>query len=86
MKEWSNGTILVCQKPNGSIGFIAGSRGDYGVKVGDSHDCHHDQTFARMGSWMVINVINYETVDGLVNSKAEVPVALTQKGTIAVFK
>lgn len=86
MKEWSEGTILVCQKPNGSVGFIAGSSGSYGVKVGDSHDCHHDQTGARMGTWMITNVINYKTVDGLVNSKAEVPFVMTLKGTIHVFK
>jgi hypothetical protein len=86
MKEWNHGTILVCEKPNGSIGFIAGSQGDYGVKVGDSHACHHDQTLAKMGTWMVTNVIEYETVDSLTNSKGVLPFVATQKGTIAVFK
>jgi len=85
MKEWEKGTILVCEKPNGSVGFIAGSQGHY-CDIGTRHKCHHDQTLANLGMWEVKNIINYETIDGLLNSTATIPVALTQKGTIAVFK
>ena len=87
-KEWATGTVLVMEKPNGSIGFIAGSAGDYGVKIGSTFDCYHDQTGARMGYWKVLDQIKYKMVDGefTVTESLSAKFALNTKGTIAVFK
>jgi hypothetical protein len=85
-KEWLNGTIVVCEKPNGSIGFIAGSQANYGV-IGQSYDCHDDQTFAKKGSWKIIDEINYSTDNDKVthfNLKSNFDKA--KKATIHVFK
>lgn len=85
-KEWSSGTVIVAKKPNGSLQFIAGSQGDYGVNIGGRHEAHHDQTMARFGALEIVNILNYKTVDGALEVSSPVPFALETKAAIAVFK
>lgn len=88
IQNWDNGTVIVCEKPNGQLGFIAGCSGEYGVKVGQTVECIHDQTRARMGYWKVLNQVAYEDVGGVFTVKGALldNVNLEAKGTIAVFK
>jgi hypothetical protein len=87
MNFWEDGTIVVCRKPNGNIGFIAGSGGSY-AKIGSGHKCHHDQSWANLGYWEILAEVTYKKVDGeiemsVVGSIAEV---VGKKATIHVFK
>lgn len=61
---WNEGTVVVCRKPNGQFHFIAGASGSYS-KLGRLQSVHHDQTFASMGDWEVVNEVNYKMVDGV---------------------
>lgn len=86
-RYWKQGTIVVCEKPNGQFGFIAGSSGKYG-EVGDFLDCVHDQTGAKIGRWKIINEIYYRT-DAETNDVHMTGVLGTGtvvKATVHVFK
>lgn len=85
-REWSSGSVMVCEKPNGSLGFIAGCGGDYGVKIGESVDCQHDQTQRSMGRWTLKNILNYSSIDGAIAIESPIPFDQSTKATIAVFK
>lgn len=88
-REWGSGTVVVCLKPNGQFHFIAGSSGDY-AKIGTIQDVHHDQTFARIGTWKVVNEIHYKLVDKTLELKFAVPpvdkVTHVAKAGLHVFK
>ena len=87
MQEWGEGSILVCKKPNGNFGFIAGAYGDY-AKVGTGHMCHHDQTWAKLGYWEIVAQVKYKKVDGEIEMSVEGSIAevVGKKATIHVFK
>lgn len=84
---WDDGTVLVCKKErNGQICFIHGASGDYGVKIGDVHMCHHDQTGAFKGDYIIVNILNWKKVDGKVVITSQVPFDESTKASLAVFK
>jgi hypothetical protein len=85
MKEWDSGTIVVCKKPNGHFGFIAGGYGDY-AKIGSSQMCHHDQTCAKLGYWEIVAQVKYKKVDGVTVTEVEGSIEGVKKATIHVFK
>ena len=88
--QWTDGTVVVCRKPNGQLHFIAGSQGSYS-KIGERRRCVHDQTGAEFGTWEVINEVSWVHLpDGRVEWTAVEPSspssALTLKAAMAVFK
>lgn len=85
MQEWNDGTIVVCRKPNGQIGFIAGGSGSY-AKVGSGHMCHHDQTWAKLGYWEILAEVTYKRVDGELKIDVVGSIEGVKKATIHVFK
>ena len=61
--QWEAGTVVVCSKENGHFHFIYdGAHGN--SEIGATHDFHHDQTGAHMGSWVIVNELTYKKVDG----------------------
>jgi len=85
-KEWGCGTVLVCEKQNGSLQFIGSSAGDLGYTIGQSHRAHHDQTGRDMGYLKVVNVVSYKTVNGKVEYTSLVDFKQDTKAAFAVFK
>lgn len=83
---WDNGTVLVCQNNEGRICFIHGSQGDYGVKIGEGHMCHHDQTGYCKGLYVIKNILQWKKVDGKVVIESELPFDPNTKASLAVFK
>jgi hypothetical protein len=61
-KQWKDGTVVIYEKPNGKIHFVAGSAGNYS-DIGKQYTMAHDQTGASFGSWKVINQCKYQTKD-----------------------
>lgn len=92
---WENGSVVVCKKPNGQFHWIAGSKSKSGpmslyAEIGAFVNVYHDQTFARIGRWEVVNQFDYE-LDGE-NLKIEhavkpvIGVNMVQKAGLHVFK
>lgn len=89
-REWAEGTVVVCRKPNGQLHFIAGASGHY-ADVGRRVHAYHDQTGAQFaGPWEVINEVVYKTVDGVAQFTPLAPFDETlnvgTKAALAVFK
>jgi len=82
---WNDGTVLVCKK-EGRLAFIHGASGDYGVKIGDVHMCHHDQTGAFKGDYEILNILHWKKVDGKVVITSQLPFDESTKASLAVFK
>jgi hypothetical protein len=85
MNFWNKGTVVVCKKANGGIGFIAGGSGNY-AKIGDFHECHHDQTWRKMGEWEIIAQVKYQTVNGEIVMDVEGSIDGIKKASLHVFK
>ena len=87
--EWPTGTVVVCKKPNGRLHFVAGCSGSY-FPVGSHQRFSHDQTGADFGKWLVVNEVQYKTVDGQVQWDPVVPfdnqINPSTIAAIAVFK
>lgn len=84
---WNEGTVLVCHNPEGRICFIHGSAGDYGVKIGERHRCHHDQTGVDKGLYQIINILQWtKDSTGNVVITSELPYDPNTKASLAVFK
>lgn len=84
---WKDGTVLVCKKDDrAGFSFIHGCSGDYGVKIGDFHRAHHDQTGADKGFYQIVNILHWKLVDGKVVIEAQVPFDESTKASLAVFK
>lgn len=84
---WNDGTVLVCsQGLKGSLKFIHGSQGDYGVKIGDIHECHHDQTGASKGLYRIENILHWKKVGDEVVIESVLPHDRNMKASLAVFK
>ncbi len=85
-KEWGTGTVVVCEKKNGSLQFIGSCAGDVGYAIGESYSAHHDQTGRDMGYLKVVNVVSYKTVNGKVEYTSLVDFKQNTKAAFAVFK
>lgn len=83
---WDDGTVLVCRNDQNRICFIHGCQGDYGVKIGDRNDCHHDQTGANKGSYLIVNILNWKKVGNDVVIESVLPFDRQTKASLAVFK
>ncbi len=89
-REWNEGTVVVCRKPNGQLHFVAGASGSYS-EIGKFVEAYHDQTGSQFpGRWEVINEVAYKTVDGQVQFSPKIPFGETlnvgTKAALAVFK
>lgn len=84
--KWGYGTVVVCEKENGSLQFIGSCAGDVGYTIGQSHRAHHDQTGRDMGYLKVVNVVSYKTVNGKVEYTSLVDFKQDTKAVFAVFK
>lgn len=84
--EWNSGTVLVCTNEDGRICFIAGGQGDYGVKIGERHHCHHDQTGVSKGRYTIVNILNYHKDGDAVVIESVLPYDRSIKASLAVFK
>ena len=88
-REWTDGTVVVCRKPNGQLHFIAGAQGSYS-DIGKSVETYHDQTGQQFaGPWEVVNEVHYKTVDGETVWEPKVPfgdLTTATKAAMAVFK
>ena len=86
---WNDGTIVVCRQPNGQLHFIYGASGNY-YKPGDVVGFHHDQSFAHLGDWTVVNQIHFITRNGEPHFSYDVVpvlgVSLASKAGLHVFK
>ena len=87
---WGDGTVVVCEKPNGQLHFIAGSSGNY-AEIGSRHAAHHDQTGASFGYWIVKNEITYKkNADGVIEFTYKVPPVegetTAKRASMGVFK
>jgi hypothetical protein len=60
MKEWKEGTVLVCAKGSAESMLFLSSAGKMDYPLGTRHDAHHDQSWANIGPLTVINVIHYK--------------------------
>jgi hypothetical protein len=88
--QWGEGTIVVYRKENGKIHFVCGCQGEYS-SINEQHECVHDQTQARMGTWTVINEIPYRIDEkGTVHWNPKVPFTADfnedTRAPLAVFK
>ena len=90
-EQWSNGTVVVCKKPNGKLHFIAGASGSYS-EIGELQQCYHDQTGAQFaGPWEVVNEVRYKkNDDGSMDWTPKIPFDakfnISTKAALAVFK
>lgn len=84
--EWDSGTLLVCRNDQGRICFIHGAQGDYGVKVGDRHLTHHDQTLASKGMYEIVNIVHWKKASDKIDIKSVLPYDINTKASLAVFK
>lgn len=86
MAEEGKGTIVICIKPNDQLHFISGSSGNY-AKVGERVEVKHDQTLARIGTWIVMNEIHYDKSTNKMDWLSQAGKMLTsKKAAMAVFK
>lgn len=83
---WNDGTVLVCTNEQGRICFIHGASGDYGVKIGESHLCHHDQTGVSKGYYTIVNIVHWVKKGDAVLMNAERTYNRLTKASLAVFK
>lgn len=83
---WDNGTVLVCTNEQGRICFIHGAAGDYGVKIGERHLCHHDQTLANKGYYTIVNILQWKKAGDSVVIDSVLPYDRNTKASLAVFK
>jgi hypothetical protein len=86
MAEEGKGTIVICRKPNDQLHFISGCSGNY-AKVGERVETKHDQTLARIGTWVVVNEIHYDLSANKIDWLSQDDKMLTStKAAMAVFK
>jgi len=83
---WDSGTLLVCRNEQGRICFIHGSQGDYGVKIGDRHLAHHDQTLVSKGMYDIVNIVHWKKNGDNIDVDSVVPYDINTKASLAVFK
>ena len=84
--EWESGVVVVCKKPNGQLHFIVGSGNSSYAKIGTRVETIHDQTFAKFGTWEVVNEIIYSKDAESYAVPPEVGVNTVEKAAMAVFK
>ena len=85
---WKSGTVVVMEKPNGMLHFIAGASGHY-ADIGEMKACYHDQSGKLMGYWKVLDEIRYSVVNGkpVFSCSAQGNIApVNLKASLAVFK
>ena len=84
--EWESGVVVVCKKPNGSFHFICGSGGGSYAKIGTRVEAIHDQTFAKFGTWEVVNEIIYDKKQEFYAVPPVIGVNMVEKAAMGVFK
>lgn len=88
---WTEGSVVVCRKPNDQLYFIAGSCGSY-YEVGTRIYPRHDQTgsqFDRGEGWAGVNTLDYKNTDSGVEITPKDPanqIGMAEKAGMAVFK
>lgn len=83
---WDEGTVLVCTNEQGRTCFIHGSRGDYGVKIGEMILCHHDQTGTSKGHYTIQNIVTWTKVGSGVVIDSVLGFDRNTKASLAVLK
>ena len=84
---WENGTVFVCRNEDGRICFIHSCGTGYGLEVGESLQCYHDQTGTSKGFYKIANILRWKKTNNEFELlSADLPFDLNTKASLAVFK
>ena len=84
---WNDVTVYICEREarfdKKVVTFLVSCGPLSGVKVGQEHDAHHDQTLKHIGTYTVTNIVR--VVNGEVASKSN-DLHLDTRRAVSVFK